>query len=113
MSTFYWITAEGGAATTTVNAAPQTPGMTWTLSDEATYDANLATLNGVQADAATAAATAASEALAAKQAARKAAYDNLKASVHTSDWTEETIQIVSRYTPPDPTDGGPIIKIGG
>lgn len=32
--------------------------------------------------------------------ARKAVYDNLKASRHTDDWTEATVQAVSRYTPP-------------
>lgn len=34
-------------------------------------------------------------------AERKAIYDNLKASVHTSDWAEATIVALSGYTPGD------------
>lgn len=91
MAVSYFLTP-WGAQVADLEADPFDVPAEWTVATKAQYDARVALIQAdkpgwkakVKADG---------------KAAKKAVYDNLKASAHTKDWTDATIQAVAGYTP--------------
>lgn len=96
--TTFWVSENGGAASTSTDVAPNTPGIDWIVSDEATYNANVAALQS---------------AMAAARAAENAAADAAKLAAYTALVTlgvpAAVATTLSGYSPPV----GETITIGG
>lgn len=91
MADTYWLDAGGNPWIVDDNSSPD---VGWTEIDLATYNTTVTALQ-MDADAVNAATELAACTL------RKQAYDDLKASVHTSDWPESLFFFLTQFTPGD------------
>lgn len=92
MATTWWSTPTG--AVVELGDGEGFPDNSWTELTQAHYNAEVAAIGS-------AAVQRAAEEQGSDCAARKAVYTNLKASRHTDDWTEATIEAVAGWKPGD------------